>query len=451
MEAVNQNLLGQILALAPDQDATQLSLTAAEGYLLSRIDGATPWRLLREIGGIPVDEVDACLSRWLEEGVLQVVGGPASATSDASAADPPPCDQTDAATTIGEPQAQTATRLEIDESALDEALELELEIQRRILEYEAALGRPYHELLGVERGAEPKVVKRAYFKLSKEFHPDRYFRREIGDYALRLDRIFKKVLEAYELLSDPELCQIENQPVETQAAAAAEAPAGAETSLDAASAAVPSEPPPQPRQLTKLERLRQRMPFKIDHAAIAARRAKADEIFKAAELSQRNGRLQEAEANIRIAISFDPMRAEFKEALGSLRIQMAGARATKLLASPSDRMSDSELREALQLLEDVLIYRPHDPELNDRAARVCLRLGKLEPAQEYAETCIERFPDVAAHHALLGRIYREKGDLDAAMQEFETALKHDAEDLEAQRALASVRIGHRDAVRGGAA
>jgi predicted Zn-dependent protease len=130
---------------------------------------------------------------------------------------------------------------------------------------------------------------------------------------------------------------------------------------------------------------------------------------------------------------------------------MAGARATKLLASPSDHMSDSELREALQLLEDVLIYRPHDPELNDRAGRVCLRLGKLDPAQEYAETCIERCPDVAAYHTLLGRIYREKGNLDAAMHEFETALKHDAEDLDAQRALASVRIGHRDAVRGGAA
>ncbi|MBW2496823.1 MAG: DnaJ domain-containing protein [Deltaproteobacteria bacterium] len=451
MEAVNQNLLGHILALTPDRDATQLSLTTAEGYLLSRIDGATPWRLLREIGGIPTDEVDACLSRWLEEGVLQVVGGPASSTSDASAADPPPRDQSDAASAVAEPQAETAPLLEIDESALDEALELEIEIQRRILEYEAGLGRPYHELLGVERGAEPRVVKRAYFRLSKEFHPDRYFRRAIGDYALRLDRIFKKVLEAYELLSDPDLCRVENQPVEAESDPDSEASAGAEASVDAASAVAASGPPPQPRAVTKLERLRQRMPFKIDHAAIAARRAKADEIFKASELSQRNGRLQEAEANIRIAISFDPSRAEFKEALGSLRIQMAGARATKLLASPSDHMSDSELREALQLLEDVLIYRPHDPELNDRAARVCLRLGKLDPAQEYAETCIERCPDVAAYHTLLGRIYREKGNLDAAMHEFETALKHDAEDLDAQRALASVRIGHRDAVRGGAA
>ena len=42
--------MGQIFALAPNCDATQLKLTAAEGYLLSRIDGTTPWRLLREMG-----------------------------------------------------------------------------------------------------------------------------------------------------------------------------------------------------------------------------------------------------------------------------------------------------------------------------------------------------------------------------------------------------------------
>ncbi len=62
--------MGQVFVLAPDCDATQLQLTAAEGYLLSRIDGTTPWRFLREMAGIPVDEADSCLSRWVEEGLL---------------------------------------------------------------------------------------------------------------------------------------------------------------------------------------------------------------------------------------------------------------------------------------------------------------------------------------------------------------------------------------------
>jgi tetratricopeptide (TPR) repeat protein len=433
--------MGQVFAIAPDRDATQLSLTAAEGYLLSRIDGATPWRLLREMAGIPVEEADSCLTRWVEEGLLDVVSeGSASSQKESRKAG----DWQDATVDAAVAPPGPTPVLQIDESQIDDRLDLDIDVQRRILEFEASLGLPYHELLDVERGSEPKLVKRAYFKLSKEFHPDRYFRKEIGNYVERLERIFKKVLEAHEMLSDPDLCQVENQKDSAlMVDAASTVDPGPSTGENAD--AIPQKPKP----LTKLERLRQRMPFKIDQAAIAARREKAQEIFRAAELSLNAGRLSEAEASIRIAISFDPGRSEFKEALGTLRIQAAGARATKLLAAPSERMSDGELREVLHLLEDVLIYRPHDPELNDRAARVCLQLGKLDLARGYVETLIERTPDVAAYHTLSGRIHRERNDLDAAMSAFEAALKLDEEDLDARRALASVRIGARNAARGG--
>ena len=441
-----QDPMGQVFVLVPDCDATQWRLTAAEGYLLSRIDGSTPWRLLREMGGISVEEADSCVSRWLEDGLLEVVretgASPSSATDESSHA------QTDAVAGADAAEAVSESRppLQIDESLLDDRLELDLGVQRRILEFEASLGWPYHELLDVPKGSDPKVVKRAYFKLSKEFHPDRYFRKAIGHHAARLERIFKKVLEAHEMLSDPDLCEVENQREPTQQADVA---SGAAPTAEASAAPVPDSIESTPKVLTKLERLQQRMPFKIDHAGLAARRDKAQEIFRAAQTSQSSGRLSEAEASIRIAISFDPSRAEFKEALGSIRIEAAGARATKLLASPSERMSDAELREALTLLEDVLIYRPHDPELNDRAARVCIQLGKFDAAHSYVATLIEGTPDVAAYHTLMGRIHRERNELDAAISAFEMALKIDGEDLEARRALASVRIGERNAAQRG--
>ena len=137
------------------------------------------------------------------------------------------------------------------------------------------------------------------------------------------------------MLSDPDLCQVENQRDSTQAMeGSVSASASPSECVDGSAVSIPETPKP----LTKLERLQQRMPFRIDQAAIAARREKAQEIFRAAELSMNAGRLSEAEASIRIAISFDPGRSEFKEALGTIRIQAAGARATKLLASPSERM-----------------------------------------------------------------------------------------------------------------
>ena len=138
---------------------------------------------------------------------------------------------------------------EIDEGLIDEALEIDVEVQRRILTFEQGLYQPYHALLGVEADADTKDIKRAYFELSKEFHPDRYFKKSIAGYQDRLERIFKRVLEAYEILSDPKL---RAEVVE----AAAQAGPG-----ETAEGFVPN--PDAYKAKSKLDRLRQRMPFKI--------------------------------------------------------------------------------------------------------------------------------------------------------------------------------------------
>jgi len=477
--AQEKDRMAQVIALASGHDPKRLRLSAAEGFLLSRIDGRTPWRLLREMGGVPAGDVDACLERWLSEGVVEIVGAGAKPSSSKTGAEAKKAAAPRVAMDAASVPETARPVVAIDASLLDPGLDIDCDVQRRILEFELSLARPYHELLGVPVGADPKTVKRAYFKLSKEFHPDRYFRKQIGPYARRLERIFKKVLEAHEILSDPDLCQVENQPDvvvaeavdpamgtpvvsaanATTAAAPPSASAAGTASAAARAPADPVEPPPAPeasgaakgeaRPQSKLERLRQRMPFKIDQAAIAARRARAYEIFRSAEASLQAGRFNEAEANIRIAITFDPARAEFKEALGALRIRAAGDRATKLLATPSEKMSANELRDALQLIEDVLPYRPHDPDLNARAAQVCMQLGRPDDAVEYVQTLLEGAPDVASHHSMLGRIERERGDLVAARRAFEKALELDREDLEARRAIASMRIAAFDAARGG--
>ena len=40
--------------------------------MLSRIDGHTPWRLLREIGGLSPDEVDMCIEMWLADEIIEM-------------------------------------------------------------------------------------------------------------------------------------------------------------------------------------------------------------------------------------------------------------------------------------------------------------------------------------------------------------------------------------------
>ncbi len=56
--------------------------------------------------------------------------------------------------------------------------------------------KDYYKILGVERGADEKTIKRAYRRLAVQFHPDK----NPGD--KRAEERFKEINEAYEVLGD---------------------------------------------------------------------------------------------------------------------------------------------------------------------------------------------------------------------------------------------------------
>jgi hypothetical protein len=64
--------------------------------------------------------------------------------------------------------------------------------------------RDYHLLIGTPRGADAKTLKRTYFKLSKEIHPDRFYGKNLGSFKDMLSQVFEAVSRAYEKLTSPE-------------------------------------------------------------------------------------------------------------------------------------------------------------------------------------------------------------------------------------------------------
>ena len=65
--------------------------------------------------------------------------------------------------------------------------------------------RDFYQVLGVDRGADKGTIKKAYFKLAKEYHPDT----NRGD-EKAADK-FKEVTEAYEVLSDDKQRELYDQ------------------------------------------------------------------------------------------------------------------------------------------------------------------------------------------------------------------------------------------------
>lgn len=63
-------------------------------------------------------------------------------------------------------------------------------------------GGTLYELLKVPDDADRRSVRDAYFRLSKQFHPDAFYGRNLGPYRERLDTIFRALTSAYDVLSN---------------------------------------------------------------------------------------------------------------------------------------------------------------------------------------------------------------------------------------------------------
>ncbi|MCA9697450.1 MAG: hypothetical protein KC431_07990 [Myxococcales bacterium] len=92
-----------------------------------------------------------------------------------------------------------------NDSRLMPELALPLDRQRRLLAVRDSLRRIGHfELLGLEPVDDEKSVRRAYHLVSREFHPDSFYGKDIGEFRTVLDDLFRRARGSYDFLMDPE-------------------------------------------------------------------------------------------------------------------------------------------------------------------------------------------------------------------------------------------------------
>jgi len=397
-----------VMRIAAGCDPSSLALSPAEAFLLSRIDGRTSLGVLRRIGALAPGEIDRCVERWLKEGVLELMrpgGAERARPADGERVRPAP----QPAPARAQPPAPAGL------PAVDPSLELDVEVQQEVLAFAARLDRPYHEILGVARDADARTIKKAYFTLSKRLHPDRYFRRRIGAFAPLVESCFKKLLEAYELLSDPQTR------AEVQAQPAAPA-AGAEPRLSS---------------LDARRRLRERVGALAGaKRASEERRRKAKGFFEAGMAAFAKERWLEAAGAVRLAIAFDPENEVYREQFPNVQRKAHEERARMLVKQAESALELRDFAHASSLFEEAVHYRPADPELSIRAAKIAWQaLGELRRAKDLAAHAVELAPENGSYRRLLGLVYRDAGLVANAKRELEAALRLDPRDAEAKAAL----------------
>lgn len=180
------------------------TFSAVDYYVLSRCDGRASVReILLMLTGVG-DAVDI-LVRLRREGAL-LIDGDGSAAKPRSDAVPEPTGPEASSGAIRFPTSSGGD-IELGDLSDDEAAALETDvdldesIKRRIILARRYVGN-YFALLGVDTEVGKRQLKRAYFKFSKEFHPDRYYGQDLGPFAPWLALVFETATKAFNVLSD---------------------------------------------------------------------------------------------------------------------------------------------------------------------------------------------------------------------------------------------------------
>jgi hypothetical protein len=186
----------------------RINLSPTDGYVLSRVDGTLSAREVMPLIPLPVEETQRSLFGLLCTGVVEYLplpprprpaverAGPkgrvasplpaagAAAPQPAPSPPPPPPPPPPAPDKAGPPDAR----------------------RQEILDAHAGLKTQTHfEVLGVAREATEAQVKEAYFRQAKRFHPDAHHDAALSDLRDKLEAVFIRLGDAYEVLRNPRI------------------------------------------------------------------------------------------------------------------------------------------------------------------------------------------------------------------------------------------------------
>jgi curved DNA-binding protein CbpA len=190
-----------------------VELSPQDWFVLSRIDGTSNAHLIGQMCGLSDDAVLAALTRLHRAALARVPGlEELVATVDVHAAHTRPLPVVSVSEEKEHLNSRRSSGLQpvltpslcdrgwptplgafpFESDILAEGKELSLEQKKVVLYFHYHLRRvTYYQLFAIPQNADERAIRTAYFALSKQFHPDRWFRKDIGMFRERIEEIFK--------------------------------------------------------------------------------------------------------------------------------------------------------------------------------------------------------------------------------------------------------------------
>jgi curved DNA-binding protein CbpA len=274
-----------------------------------------------------------------------------------------------------------------DDVRLDPSVAVPAERQRRLLALRDRLRHVGHfEILGLDPVDDTRAIRRAYHAISREFHPDSYYGKDLGRYRGVLDDLFRRARSSYEFLLDAARRKTLVDAHEAQVREERERRLQAELDARAAEFAAQEEErrrsetrkleEQQQAEKARRDRDRQRQ-ARVKDRALAERRKQAAGHAEQAAREREIGRHGTAATLFRLAHEQDPTNPdyerEWRESLATARRQRAEASA----GQGREALAAGRIHEAARYLGEAADAEPSLRNLSDAASVT----ADVDPAQ----------------------------------------------------------------------
>ncbi len=287
---------------------------------------------------------------------------------------------------------------------LGENVELDVERRKEILFAEARLARSSHwELLGIPWNAPATAAKDAYLDKVKVFHPDRYAGKRLGTYRARLERVFRALTEARDVLCDDG---------KRAAYARATAPPAEFVRLEA-------------RKLEDERRAEERRARLARQNPLLARAGRVQELASRGKAALAEGRFAAAASDLLVARGMDPRNAELEALAEEARRKAAAAKANELFQKGLEAEVLGSWAAALSFYRSALAEDPGHVRAAAHAARSALEIGDISSARALAGAAVKAAPRTGIAHEALGLVLDAEGNKRDARRELEKAIELD--------------------------
>jgi tetratricopeptide (TPR) repeat protein len=296
---------------------------------------------------------------------------------------------------------------------LAEDVDLPLEAKKEILYLHGRLSKLDHwQVLGLRWNAPAAAARTAYIEKVKVFHPDRYAGRRLGSYLARIERVFKALTAARDVLGDD---------ARRAEYARHTAPPEEFARLEA-------------RRLEDEQRAEERRRRLARGNPLVARASRVQELVRRGKQAAAEGKHARALNDFLTALGIDPRHPEAR-ALAAEAKRLAGTeRARELYDRALAAEAVGNRAAALLAMREAAEVDPASPRYGAAASRLALESGDQEAARALAEAAVRAGPRDGRALEALGAALAAAGEVREARRTLERALEVDGS-LDGARSL----------------